>query len=1131
MAEQLFNHFADIPVLEQEKQKIIGIFGEVKQGIIELSQLGFKIDASKSVKEIAGYQKQIEGLQTKLIESQRKIDDAVERSRILQERAAKEEANRKLAELKLREANEKAIDRETAAMQRKSKASQGGLKDRPVDSIPFEIKSGGTENLRETGDAINEINKAEAEGAIAANEWADAQKRAGAEVSGAINKESVSNITTYRDELERMTGTLSENRAIQNIYKKELGEVQQKIKILESTTSDATKNTDAYQRKLSDLTATEAKLKKEITDINGTLKQQTILENSAAGSLDAMNARLILLNKEYAKLSATAKASPIGSGLKTEITQLNSAILAEEAALGRSQKNVGNYSNSIVKAANGAFGAIRKIAYILPGIGIAGIFSIIGEGIIAVIDKLELFSNKAQKLQKEVREAFKGASDEIGKQVGEVKALYAITQDITIPIEQRRIATEQLVKANDENNKKTGEHTRLLVDQNGILKKNDEAINALSESLVRQAKTKAFLGVIEKAYAKIIEEQTKSLDDQTNGIEDFIFGIQDKFRKLTGAPLVSKNQIQIFSKAKGESEAIDYFEALKKIFNSKVLSGELGLEGLFGGGEKDKQQLQKYQIDLKSLFELRKRYLEEQIELEKNLSSLGPLAGRIQARRRQAELEQQLAKETLAFELDGINQKRDKELESAKNSIKTSKELNNAINIINQNAANERAVLEDDANKKILESNRELQNGILVIKQNSAKEGQEEAQRELERLEALENEKFEIRLKADERNRQLQKDKIEIGRDVELEKLERTFQKQFKAARGNEDKEKKAIKDYEKAKEAIIDRANLAALKNDLYFYEHRLRIIKAFSTGSVAEIKAIEQAELALAATRRAIAEAESKGEKTKSQNQKDEGDPIRDALDKMVQINNVLENAIGGALNAAAVRRKNIIQEQIDDIERLKEAEINRINASADSEERKAARIKLVEASTAAEREKLERKKRQIDIQQARFEKAAAIMNIILNTAVAVSRAVTPFGKAIALASGAVQLGIAIATPIPQFFKGTLNSPAGPAEVGEQGRELAVEPGGRVRLFSQHSVQNLVKGTKIFPNQVTERILAAANVNGYQKLVHVLENQGEAYGEEIVHELKEIKKRTGFTVIINQGIDPGWWSKHMKN
>ena len=70
------------------------------------------------------------------------------------------------------------------------------------------------------------------------------------------------------------------------------------------------------------------------------------------------------------------------------VTDLDKTVKGIDGTFGQSQRNVGNYASSFGKA----FGVIRQAAYILPGIGIAGILNLIGEAVVSLVSKLEIFN-------------------------------------------------------------------------------------------------------------------------------------------------------------------------------------------------------------------------------------------------------------------------------------------------------------------------------------------------------------------------------------------------------------------------------------------------------------------------------------------------------------------------------------------------------------------------------------------------------------------------------------------------------------------------------------------------------------------------------------------------------------------
>lgn len=170
----------------------------------------------------------------------------------------------------------------------------------------------------------------------------------------------------------------------------------------------------------------------------------------------------------------------------------------------------------------------------------------------------------------------------------------------------------------------------------------------------------------------------------------------------------------------------------------------------------------------------------------------------------------------------------------------------------------------------------------------------------------------------------------------------------------------------------------------------------------------------------------------------------------------------------NAALDRRKNAVQDEIDALDELTRKQIEQVAESVASEEEKAARIAVIEAQAQAKKEQLEKKQRALDKQKAINEKKKAVFDIVLNTAIAISKALTnPFLIGVIATLGAAQLATVLATPIPEFAKGTDFSPEGPAIVGEKGRELIISPSGRASFTSDGaSLTYLEKGSKVIPN-----------------------------------------------------------------
>lgn len=211
----------------------------------------------------------------------------------------------------------------------------------------------------------------------------------------------------------------------------------------------------------------------------------------------------------------------------------------------------------------------------------------------------------------------------------------------------------------------------------------------------------------------------------------------------------------------------------------------------------------------------------------------------------------------------------------------------------------------------------------------------------------------------------------------------------------------------------------------------------------------------------------------------------------------------------------QKNAIQDQINQSEEKKQKDIEAVNASIATEQEKADKIAIINARAQAQKDALERRQRQIDLERARFEKAAALVKVIVDTAqkVAAIKAQValllsnPLTAAyagiaaaqipIAIASGAIAATSILAQPLPKFATGTDDAPGGFSIVGDGGKkELVVTPDGElIETPARPTVMNVPKHSIIFPDarQVLEQGIAAGLLNTAPSLV----DHGKYYRE----------------------------------
>ena len=153
--------------------------------------------------------------------------------------------------------------------------------------------------------------------------------------------------------------------------------------------------------------------------------------------------------------------------------------------------------------------------------------------------------------------------------------------------------------------------------------------------------------------------------------------------------------------------------------------------------------------------------------------------------------------------------------------------------------------------------------------------------------------------------------------------------------------------------------------------------------------------------------------------------------------------------------------------------QAEIDAINSSAISQADKDKKIAAVKAQAAQQDKILQQQEVAYKRKQAIADKENSIAQIIEKTAVAVISSFTydPTGilAAIIAAVGAVQLGRAIAAPLPQYADGTDFHPGGDAIIGEMYKpEMVIEPGKAPYVLDRPTlVKNLARGAKVITQQ----------------------------------------------------------------
>lgn len=164
--------------------------------------------------------------------------------------------------------------------------------------------------------------------------------------------------------------------------------------------------------------------KQAFNDVADGVKKTEVAINRLNPDITTLKQNLSDLKTKYAALNDTQKNSSFANQLRTDIRNANIDLkILESQTTSTSQATSVNFT-SIGRAATGALSSLRQFAYILPGIGVAGILGGFSDLVIGLFDtsdafdKIDLaaahFDNTMRQLKDDV-ENFKNILDFEGK--------------------------------------------------------------------------------------------------------------------------------------------------------------------------------------------------------------------------------------------------------------------------------------------------------------------------------------------------------------------------------------------------------------------------------------------------------------------------------------------------------------------------------------------------------------------------------------------------------------------------------------------------------------------------------------------------------------------------------------------
>lgn len=306
----------------------------------------------------------------------------------------------------------------------------------------------------------------------------------------------------------------------------------------------ASSSTGAFDTKQAKAMAAEIqKLKAQLQQLTDELsnKKKKKVEIIPEGSIAEAKATITRIKAEIESLGTSARKSNVGKYLADELKIAEKELKVLEKEAGLTAEKSGN-------ALTKGFSALRSIAYVLPGIGIAGILGALSDGLITLIKPL-FESNKALVTQSEILADTKDKYSEAAANVTKLKLDVALAKDGFID-------KNTVVKEYNDTMGKTAGAAKTLDDVEQSLAKNADAY--IKFTLLKAAANVALGKAAEEAFNAELARNKTTEELITTGDKLLKFGVQNGSAAPGFVPGSNnfeqdKKNAEAFAKARGEA--------------------------------------------------------------------------------------------------------------------------------------------------------------------------------------------------------------------------------------------------------------------------------------------------------------------------------------------------------------------------------------------------------------------------------------------------------------------------------------------------------------------------------------------------------------------------------------------------
>lgn len=554
MSDYRVDSVYDIASIEEEQAKFLAFLAESKRAVLDLNnqRIGLKESGISSFAQASqNLNKTIADSNTAI---QKVTNTSVEYNKqlALSSRAAKEAAQAKLIEAKaiLEQEKADAVRTKSLIVQEKELERLIALEEKKNAAVAASVVDGGSRNSSQAIQATEaqiqaaeRLRDAEAQAAMSATEYGNSVNKSTGGVKIAMQADL---------ELEKARKAVAKANSTQNVELQGLN----------------------AQRSLANKAA-----KEEALTALGLLGPYKLLEKEYAAA--AMNAKD--LSVQYGINSVEAKAAA------AEALALNTQLQTIDKTVGQSQKNVGNYPSAFDKLGKGlstAYSGLRKIAYIIPGLGIAGLISLIAGPVVDAFESWIASMKKADDTEKILKDTIAATGTEYERAVVNVTTL----KDEIQLAKEGFLDKDKVVKHYNETIGKTAGFVKDLDEAEQSLVKNGQAY--VQMTLYKAAANIALEGAAKKAFeaAQISRQKDEDFEKAIDRSNNFNIRSEADAKRAT-EQIKANEKERKDAKVKSALDAQNQLLQIGKDFNAAAAQIAKGFGfNLFGDNQEDKSK-------------------------------------------------------------------------------------------------------------------------------------------------------------------------------------------------------------------------------------------------------------------------------------------------------------------------------------------------------------------------------------------------------------------------------------------------------------------------------------------------------------------------------------------------------------